>query len=59
VNPANRTIVDLVIARIVDRGYPWDGSSDFGTMELYATSIISSDPFQVARELKEALTKEK
>ena len=45
-----------VIARIVDRGYPLDGSSDFGTMELYAASIISSDPFQVARELKEALT---
>ena len=48
-----------VIARIVDRGYPWDGSSDFGTMELYAASIISSDPFQVARELKEALIEEK
>ena len=44
-----------VIARIVDRGYPWDGSSDFGTMELYAASVISSDPFQVARELKKAL----
>lgn len=37
-----------VFARIVDRGYPWDGSSDFGTMELYATSIVSSDPFRVA-----------
>ena len=46
-----------VVARIVDRGYPWDGSSDFGTMELYATSIVSSDPFQVAREIKEALGK--
>ncbi len=44
-----------VIARIVDRGYPWDGSSDFGTMELYAASIISSDPFQVAQELRKAL----
>jgi hypothetical protein len=44
-----------VVARIVDRGYPWDGSSDFGTMELYAASIISSDPFQVAREIKKAL----
>jgi len=44
-----------VIARIVDRGYPWDGSSDFGTMELYAASIVSSDPFQVAKELKDAL----
>jgi hypothetical protein len=48
-----------VIARIVDRGYPWDGSSDFGTMELYAASIISSDPFQVAEELKEALNSTK
>jgi hypothetical protein len=44
-----------VIARIVDRGYPWDGSSDFGTMELYAASIISSDPFQVATCLKDNL----
>jgi len=43
-----------VIARIVDRGYPWDGSSDFGTMELFAASVISSDPFQVARELRRA-----
>ena len=45
-----------IIARIVDRGYPWDGSSDFGTMELYASSIISSDPFHVARDLKEAIS---
>jgi len=44
-----------IVARIVDRGYPWDGSSDFGTMELYAASVISSDPFHVARELKKAL----
>lgn len=41
-----------VIARIVDRGYPWDGSSDFGTMELYAASIISSDPFHLANTLE-------
>jgi len=41
-----------VIARIVDRGYPWDGSSDFGTMELFAASIISSDPFHLAATLK-------
>ncbi len=44
-----------VIARMVDRGYPWDGSSDFGTMELFAASIISSDPFEVAHELKTVL----
>ena len=48
-----------IVTRMVDRGYPWEGSSDFGTMELYASSIISSDPFQLARELKEALAKEK
>jgi len=47
-----------VIARIVDRGYPRNGSSDFGTMELYATSIVSSDPFQVSLELKESLAVE-
>lgn len=44
-----------IVARIVDRGYPWDGSSDFGTMELYAASIISSDPFRVAQELKNSV----
>jgi hypothetical protein len=44
-----------VVARIVDRGYPWDGSSDFGTMELYAASIISSDPFRVAAVLTDFL----
>jgi hypothetical protein len=41
-----------IVARMVDRGYPWDGSSDFGTMELYAASVISSDPFYVAEVLK-------
>ena len=46
-----------VIARIVDRGYPWDGSSDFGTMELYAASIISSDPFGVAEVLTDYVQK--
>ena len=46
-----------VIARIVDRGYPWDGSSDFGAMELYAASIISSDPFHVARVIEQECTK--
>ena len=44
-----------VIARAVDRGYPHDPSCDFGTMELYAASVVSSDPFEVARTLKESL----
>lgn len=48
-----------VMARLVDRGYPWDGSSDFGTMELYAASIISFDPFCLSFELKKALLEEK
>ncbi len=42
-----------VITRIVDRGYPWDGSSDFGSMELYAASVISSDPFEMARVINQ------
>ncbi len=58
--PLGRTPEDWqdfpIIARVVDRGYPWDGSSDFGTMELYAASIISSNPFQVAEYLREDLS---
>ncbi|MDO8473628.1 MAG: hypothetical protein Q7T05_07420 [Dehalococcoidia bacterium] len=40
-----------VIARAVDRGQPKSASCDIGTMELYAASVISSDPFQTARLL--------
>ncbi|HEY1013401.1 MAG TPA: hypothetical protein VGE07_11890 [Herpetosiphonaceae bacterium] len=40
-----------IIARIVDRGDPNSRGSDIGAMELYATPIISSDPFAVARAL--------
>jgi hypothetical protein len=29
---------------------------DFGAMELYAASVVSSDPFQVARTLREAMS---
>jgi len=41
-----------VIARIVDRGYPNNDSSDFGSIELFAASVVHSDPFEVARTLK-------
>lgn len=44
-----------VIARFVDRGYPWDGSSDFGAMELYAASVISYDPFRLSQTLQHHL----
>jgi hypothetical protein len=41
-----------VMVRIVDRGDPESKVSDVGAMELYAASVITSDPFEVARELK-------
>lgn len=44
-----------VITRIVDRGDPRVTASDIGAMELYAASVISSDPFEVAKILKESL----
>ncbi|MBI5287834.1 MAG: hypothetical protein HY873_02550 [Chloroflexi bacterium] len=44
-----------VIVRIVDRGDPSSRTADFGAMELYAASVVSSDPFALARNLKESL----
>lgn len=43
------------LVRIVDRGDPSNRTSDFGAMELYAASVISDDPFLVAKYLKETL----
>ncbi|MBI4498642.1 MAG: hypothetical protein HY689_12175 [Chloroflexi bacterium] len=40
-----------VLVRIVDRGDYNNRTSDIGAMELYAASIISSDPLTVARHL--------
>ena len=42
-----------VIVRIVDRGDPSARTVDFGAMELYAASVVSSDPFALARALRE------
>lgn len=36
------------LIRIVDRGDPNNRTADFGAMELYAASVISSDPFRMA-----------
>jgi hypothetical protein len=36
------------VARIVDRGDPANRTSDIGAMELYASSVVASDPFRVA-----------
>jgi hypothetical protein len=43
------------IVHIVDRGDPSARTSDIGAMELYAASVISSDPLQLARLLKDTL----
>jgi len=40
-----------VMVRLLDRGDPMNRTSDMGAMELYASSVISSDPFQVAAAL--------
>lgn len=40
------------MARLVDRGDPGNKTSDIGAMELYAASVISSDPFRVADALR-------
>jgi len=44
-----------VIARVVDRGDLSSRASDVGGMEIYASSVISSDPLELARELKQYL----
>jgi hypothetical protein len=43
-----------VVARLVDRGQPNAAVSDVGAMELCASSVISTDPFRVAEELRAA-----
>jgi hypothetical protein len=40
------------IARIVDRGDPFQRPSDIGAMELYASPIVASDPFDVIEALR-------
>jgi len=45
-----------VMVRIVDRGDPLSRTADFGAMELYAASVVSSDPLKLARTLEDALS---
>ena len=44
-----------VLVRLVDRGDPRVTTCDMGSMELYASSVISSDPWEVALLLRESL----
>ncbi len=41
------------LARVVDRGDPANRTADFAGMELYAASVVASDPFEVSRRLRE------
>ena len=43
-----------VVARIVDRGDLNSRTSDVGGMELFAESVVASDPFAVAAALQPA-----
>ena len=44
-----------VMVRIVDRGNPTTRTNDFGGMELYAASVVASDPLKLAQTLRSAL----
>lgn len=46
-----------IIARLVDRGHPNEQISDFGAMELYAASVISTDPYRVVEALRASFFK--
>ena len=39
-------------ARLVDRGDPGNRTSDIGAMELYAASVVASDPFRVSEAFR-------
>ncbi|MGH3090026.1 MAG: hypothetical protein ACRDSJ_22320 [Rubrobacteraceae bacterium] len=42
-----------ITVRVVDRGSPANRTSDIAAMELYAASVVASDPFEVARILRD------
>ncbi len=44
-----------VIVRVIDRGDPSSRASDIGGIEIYASSVVSSDPFKLAQQLKQCL----
>jgi hypothetical protein len=42
-----------VLARLVDRGDPLNASSDLGAVELFASNVLSADPYDAARALSD------
>ncbi len=45
------SVLPGALARVVDRGDPGNRTADVGAMELYAASVVSSDPFRVIEAL--------
>lgn len=43
-----------LVARVVDRGNPSSPTSDIASMELFGSSVVATDPFDVARVLQAA-----
>jgi galactose-1-phosphate uridylyltransferase len=43
-----------LVARFVDRGNPLSPTSDIAGLELFGTSVVATDPFDVARDLRAA-----
>ncbi|MEO7002772.1 MAG: hypothetical protein ABI068_13230 [Ktedonobacterales bacterium] len=41
-----------LVARFVDRGSPLSTTADVATLELFGSSVIASDPFDVARAMR-------
>jgi hypothetical protein len=54
-NTANGDLELPPMVRLVDRGRPFERSSDIGAMELYGSPIVSADPFDTAAQLRTAL----
>ena len=44
-----------VVVHLVDRGDPANRTSDIGAMELYAASVVATDPFEVAEAFGDGL----
>ena len=43
------------MVRVLDRGNPNSRASDVGGVEIYAASVVSSDPIELARQLRQQL----
>src|SRR5262249_43593865 len=41
-----------LVARFVDRGNPLSTTADVAALELFGSSVVASDPFDVARSLR-------